>query len=65
MEVNKWAHLDIAGVMESHGEVHYLSKGLSGMGNSLGSITSFPEWFLAGRPTRSLIEFIKRMYGDN
>ncbi len=26
-----WAHIDIAGVMESHGELPYLSKGMSGI----------------------------------
>lgn len=39
MEIQKWASLDTAGVMESHGEVPYLAKGLSGRciaGNSLG-----------------------------
>jgi aminopeptidase len=46
VHVQKWAHLDIAGVMESHGEVHYLSRGLS------------------GRPTRSLVEFVRLMYGE-
>ncbi|XP_062509821.1 cytosol aminopeptidase-like isoform X2 [Corticium candelabrum] len=45
VEVEKWASLDAAGVMESHGEVPYLSKGLS------------------GRPTRTLIEFVRLMYG--
>jgi hypothetical protein len=42
VHVQKWAHLDIAGVMESHGEVHYLSRGLSGLGNSPDGIASFP-----------------------
>ena len=27
-----WAHIDIAGVMESHGELPYLGKGMSGNG---------------------------------
>ena len=31
VEGQPWAHIDIAGVMESHGEVPYLSKGMSGM----------------------------------
>lgn len=26
-----WAHIDIAGVMESHGEVPFLDKGMTGM----------------------------------
>ena len=26
----RWAHIDIAGVMESSGEVPYLGKGMSG-----------------------------------
>ena len=30
MEISEWVHLDIAGVMESHGEHSYLSKGMSG-----------------------------------
>ena len=30
VEVDRWAHLDIAGVMESHGEEAYLNKGMSG-----------------------------------
>lgn len=25
-----WAHIDIAGVMESHGELPYLAKGMTG-----------------------------------
>ncbi|CAI8045098.1 Cytosol aminopeptidase, partial [Geodia barretti] len=30
VEVKRWAHLDIAGVMESHGEWPFLDKGMSG-----------------------------------
>ena len=30
MTIKDWAHLDIAGVMESHGEVPYLAKGMAG-----------------------------------
>ena len=30
MQTSEWVHLDIAGVMESHGEHLYLSKGMSG-----------------------------------
>ena len=30
VEMENWAHLDIAGVMEAHGEYPYLSKGMSG-----------------------------------
>ena len=26
-----WAHIDIAGVMESHGELPFLDKGMSGV----------------------------------
>ena len=26
----KWAHIDIAGVMECHGELPFLDKGMSG-----------------------------------
>ena len=29
--MNSWAHIDIAGVMESHGELPYLDKGMSGI----------------------------------
>ena len=25
-----WAHIDIAGVMEAHGEIPYLGKGMTG-----------------------------------
>ncbi len=28
--MDEWAHLDIAGVMESHGELPFLGKGMSG-----------------------------------
>lgn len=31
VKLNDWAHLDIAGVMEAHGEFPYLTKGMSGM----------------------------------
>ena len=31
MKCESWAHLDIAGVMECHGEVPFLDKGMSGM----------------------------------
>ena len=30
MEIERWAHLDIAGVMESHGELPFLNKGMTG-----------------------------------
>ena len=30
VSVPSWAHLDIAGVMESKGEITYLQKGMSG-----------------------------------
>lgn len=30
MSAHNWAHLDIAGVMESKGEISYLQKGMSG-----------------------------------
>ena len=30
MKSDNWAHIDIAGVMESHGEVPFLDKGMSG-----------------------------------
>ncbi len=30
VSVPSWAHLDIAGVMESKGEISYLQKGMSG-----------------------------------
>ena len=29
--MDNWAHIDIAGVMEAHGEVPYLEKGMTGM----------------------------------
>ena len=29
--MKRWAHLDIAGVMESHGEWPFLDKGMSGI----------------------------------
>lgn len=32
VSVPSWAHLDIAGVMESKGEILYLQKGMSGEG---------------------------------
>ena len=31
VEVKRWAHLDIAGVMQSHGELPYLDTGMSGI----------------------------------
>ena len=31
VEMSKWAHLDIAGVMESHAELPFLDKGMSGL----------------------------------
>ena len=30
VEIDKWAHLDIAGVMQNQGEVSYLGNGMSG-----------------------------------
>ena len=30
INVDKWAHLDIAGVMQAQGEISYLGNGMSG-----------------------------------
>ena len=30
VKVDKWAHFDIAGVMETQGEISYLGNGMSG-----------------------------------
>ncbi len=32
--MDEWAHLDIAGVMESHGELPFLGKGMAGEASS-------------------------------
>ena len=37
-----WAHIDIAGVMESHGELPFLDKGMSGVWQSLDACMHIP-----------------------
>jgi len=58
---NKWAHLDIAGVMQSRGEVPYLGNGMSGERILVVVCDLIISLFLLliGRPTRTLIQYLK------
>ena len=67
VQVPHWAHLDIAGVMESHGESPMLGKGLTGTllqggCNYRGAriiLLLTAACPLLGRPTRTLIQFLE------
>lgn len=58
----QWAHIDIAGVMDCQSPKGYNLKGMTGKwGNSRVIDKCKSNLPCAGRPTRSLVEYIRRL----